>query len=192
MNNQFQKPFLIILLALVLSSCSRQVRVAQKSGHNREHPVVRNNQSKAGDYERIGDYNYQKADGLASNPTLVSFVDDWLGVAHQIGGKTKSGIDCSGLVSEIMNKVYHTKFIGPSYIMAQKAEPIRREELHEGDLVFFKINDNKVSHVGVYLSSDFFVHATLRRGVMISSLEEDYYKKYFSGAGRIPGNLSTK
>ncbi|HRP84618.1 MAG TPA: NlpC/P60 family protein, partial [Saprospiraceae bacterium] len=62
---------------------------------------------------------------------------------------------------------------------------IRKNELKEGDLVFFKINGPKVSHVGLYLSDGYFVHATVKKGVMISSLSEPYYEKFYSGSGRV-------
>ena len=57
--------------------------------------------------------------------------------------------------------------------------------MKEGDLVFFKIGQSTVSHVGVYLANDRFVHASTSSGVMISDLNEAYWKKYYAGGGRI-------
>jgi lipoprotein Spr len=57
--------------------------------------------------------------------------------------------------------------------------------MREGDLVFFKIGQNTVSHVGVYLTNDRFVHASTSSGVMISDLKEPYWKKYYAGGGRM-------
>ena len=74
--------------------------------------------------------------------------------------------------------------------MAAQSEAVDKRDLKEGDLVFFKIGSTRVSHVGVYLSNGYFAHATLRRGVMISSLEESYYSKYFSSAGRVSETAS--
>ena len=56
----------------------------------------------------------------------------------------------------------------------------------EGDLVFFRVNSKQVSHVGIYLMNNYFVHASTSKGVMISNLNEEYWQKYFEGIGRIP------
>ena len=112
-------------------------------------------------------------------------VNEWLGVPHRMGGKDKSGIDCSGFTSVVLRSVYHKEIVGSSADMANKAKEINKSQLHEGDLVFFKIGGTRVSHVGVYLSNGYFAHATLKKGVLISSLSEPYYEKYYSGSGRI-------
>jgi lipoprotein Spr len=57
--------------------------------------------------------------------------------------------------------------------------------MEEGDLVFFKIEGNQVSHIGVYLQNNKFVHATTKKGVIINDLDELYYKKYYFKSGRI-------
>ena len=58
--------------------------------------------------------------------------------------------------------------------------------MQQGDLLFFAINkSNKISHVGIYLKDDKFIHASSARGVVVSSLNDDYYKKYFYAAGRV-------
>ena len=59
------------------------------------------------------------------------------------------------------------------------------EKIKQGDLLFFKTNGNSISHVGVYLKNNKFVHASTSKGVMINDLEETYYKKYFYSAGRL-------
>jgi lipoprotein Spr len=57
--------------------------------------------------------------------------------------------------------------------------------LKEGDLVFFNTNGRGVSHVGVYLGNNKFIHSSVSRGVMVSDLFETYYLRRFVGAGRI-------
>ncbi|MCB0380115.1 MAG: C40 family peptidase, partial [Flavobacteriales bacterium] len=61
-----------------------------------------------------------------------------------------------------------------------------REDLIEGDLVFFNIYKNQISHVGLYLQDGNFIHASTRSGVIISNLNEDYYNKYYFSGGRFP------
>ena len=74
---------------------------------------------------------------------------------------------------------------GSSAEIFKACSPVDRGRLQEGDLVFFKINSSQISHVGVYLANENFVHATLQSGVIISSLNEAYYSKYFFKGGRL-------
>ena len=67
--------------------------------------------------------------------------------------------------------------------------PVNREDLKEGDLVFFKINSRSITHVGVYLGNNRFAHASTTRGVALNSLDEPYYKRYFYKGGRLNKNL---
>ncbi len=65
-------------------------------------------------------------------------------------------------------------------------KPIRQNELVEGDLVFFAIGkSSKVGHVGLYVGDRKMIHASTSRGVMISALDEAYWKKHYAGSGRI-------
>ena len=50
--------------------------------------------------------------------------------------------------------------------------PVNREDLKEGDLVFFKIKSRSITHVGVYLGNNRFAHASTTRGVSLSSFDE--------------------
>ena len=120
-----------------------------------------------------------------ANKKLYSFIDEWYGVPYQYAGKTKKGVDCSGLTSILLKEVYIKNISGSSESIYDQCEHITKGELKEGDLVFFKINTKDVSHIGVYLQNNKFVHATTKAGVMIDDLDEDYYKKYFEGAGRV-------
>ena len=60
----------------------------------------------------------------------------------------------------------------------------KKKDLKKGDLVFFSINSSLVNHVGIYLEDGKFIHAS-RKGVVISNLNENYYKKHYQTAGRI-------
>lgn len=128
--------------------------------------------------------DYLPADGLTSNKKLNALVNDWLGVPHRLGGKDKDGVDCSGFTTIVMRNIYKRDLVGSSAEMATKCKEIKKDQLNEGDLVFFKIGGSRVSHVGVYLAKGYFAHATLRKGVMISSMTEPYYEKYYSSSGR--------
>lgn len=119
------------------------------------------------------------------NKKLAGFLDQWYGTPYKYGGSEKSGIDCSHLSSKIMQEVYGKKISGTAGDMQKVSEHISEGKLKEGDLIFFKIESKNVSHVGVYITNHRFVHASSKRGVMISDLNEPYFKKYYYTAGRI-------
>ncbi|MCA6363919.1 MAG: C40 family peptidase [Bacteroidetes bacterium] len=120
-----------------------------------------------------------------TNLVLYRFVDDWYGVPYQYGGKTKAGVDCSGFSAALYQAVYKKTISGSAATLWSKCESVGEKNLQEGDLVFFKIGGDKVSHVGVYLQNRRFVHASTKKGVIISSLDEAYYTKYFFKGGRL-------
>lgn len=119
------------------------------------------------------------------NKKLYSFVDEWYGTPYKYGGKTKKGIDCSGFVQVLFKEIYGKEVEGSSLNIYTKCNPVSKEELTEGDLVFFKIDSKNVSHIGIYLQNNKFVHATTKAGVMINDLNEEYYRKYFAGSGKL-------
>ncbi|OFZ00922.1 MAG: hypothetical protein A3K10_02245 [Bacteroidetes bacterium RIFCSPLOWO2_12_FULL_31_6] len=119
------------------------------------------------------------------NVKLYSFIDEWYGVPYKYGGKNKSGIDCSNFTSTLYSNTYGKSISGSSSSIFEQCKVISKSNLEEGDLVFFKIDGDKISHIGVYLQNNKFVHATTKKGVMINDLDELYYKKYFYKAGRI-------
>lgn len=123
--------------------------------------------------------------GEINRPELLLLFEQWRATPYRYGGRTEKGIDCSGFVNVLLNKVYKTTIPGGSVSIFNETQRISREELQEGDLVFFKIRKNRVSHVGMYLSNGKFMHATVHGGVMISDLDEAYYRRYFFGAGRV-------
>ena len=66
-----------------------------------------------------------------------------------------------------------------------EVKKISESDLKEGDLVFFNTNGKSISHVGVYLQNHKFVHASSSKGVMISDLNEPYFKKNYVSSGRV-------
>ena len=119
-----------------------------------------------------------------NNFALFQFIDEWWNTAYRYGGTSKKGIDCSALTGLLLGSVYAVALPRTAKEQYGASQKINREELTEGDLVFFNTRGG-VSHVGVYLSNDYFVHASVTSGVTISSLNETYYNNKYIGAGRI-------
>ncbi|NDV59181.1 C40 family peptidase [Bacteroides sp. 519] len=111
----------------------------------------------------------------------------WLGVPYRIGGTTKSGVDCSGLTLNIYSTVFDTKLKRNTTEQMKQSTKVSKRKLQEGDLVFFSSKNSKkqVAHVGIYLKDGKFVHASSSKGVIVSKLNEAYYKKYWIRGGRV-------
>ena len=119
------------------------------------------------------------------NKALLENVDEWYGVRYRTGGNTKSGVDCSGFTVAVYSAVYGIALPRVSRDQYKISRKISTTELQEGDLVFFNTNGSGVSHVGIYLGNNKFMHASVSRGVMVNDIFESYYLKRFYGAGRI-------
>lgn len=121
----------------------------------------------------------------AENARLQEFIKEWLGVRHRIGGRTKKGVDCSGFVGVLYQEIHNISLPRSSPdIAATVILKNNRDELETGDLVFFCIRGKRVSHVGYYLEKGRFVHSSTSQGVIISSMNEPYWDKYFCGFGK--------
>lgn len=162
-----------------------QATVTNKSGRNQNNPV--NNNYVAGDkkfYE-----TYSKKFGINfkgnENKLMIEEIDTWLGTPYKYGGNTKSGTDCSGFIMSVYKKVNNINLNRSAYDQMQNTRLLDKNAMQFGDLVFFKIDFKKVSHVGLYLGDNKFVHASTKRGVVINDLNETYYKERFFKGGKI-------
>jgi lipoprotein Spr len=120
-----------------------------------------------------------------TNEALYNFINEWYGTRYVYGGTTKRGIDCSSFVQKLIRATFNANMQRTAANQKRTTKYVKRDELKEGDLVFFKIKVHRISHVGVYLQNNKFVHASSSRGVMISSLNSSYWTRYYAGGGRV-------
>lgn len=118
-----------------------------------------------------------------ANRLYYEEIASWLGVPYKYGGKEKSGTDCSGFVMVIYQRVFGIKLDHQSSMQKEKSRNVKISDLKEGDLYFFKLDGKKVSHVGMHVAPDYFIHASTKRGVVVSKLSEPYYANAFAGFG---------
>ncbi len=119
-----------------------------------------------------------------TNKDLYRFIDNWYGTHYRMGGTTKKGIDCSAFSGTLLSSIYTFALPRTAREQYKICERLDKENLMTGDLVFFNTRGG-VSHVGVFLANDRFVHASSSKGITISNLNDSYYSKRFISGGRI-------
>lgn len=187
-----QKSFYIKLFFLLLLVFTFSCKHRQKEVSGKPKLVEKKKTEKTKSKEENKNHNHTDIEqklGVSQKEIrenkLYAFIDDWYAVPYKYGGCLKSGVDCSCFTNLLCESVYHKKISRSTGEMYQECDKISLEQVKEGDLVFFKINGNSISHVGVYLKKTYFVHSSTSKGVIINSLDEAYYKKYFFCAGRL-------
>jgi lipoprotein Spr len=168
-------------IALVFSVLASQAQTTKTSQSTADDKNSDDQESLAKDYlsQIMG-----VALSATSNMKLFHFVYDWIGTPYHFGGSSRKGIDCSGFTKQLYSEVFNMDLERSSRDIFSMVTPVRKEDLQEGDLVFFKIHSRRISHVGIYLGNNRFAHAS-NRGVAISSLDDDYYRRYFYRGGRM-------
>lgn len=139
------------------------------------------------------DYSYSEPSGSYSEPSynsaagsdIVSVAKQYMGVPYVWGGTSPSGFDCSGFVQYVFRQCGYsvTRTADTQYY---DGTPVSYSSLQPGDLVFF-VNTyatSGISHIGIYIGGDQFIHAA-SGGVKISSLNESYYSSRYYGACRV-------
>ena len=127
--------------------------------------------------------------GLVS--TLLDKAKTYLGVPYHYGGTTPKGFDCSGFVRFVFG-AFGFGLDRSSYSQANQGDPVDLKQIQPGDLLFFRTrgNQNRVSHVGIYLGQGQFIHAGSwggpgKRGVKIGELDSSYYANRLISARRV-------
>jgi cell wall-associated NlpC family hydrolase len=133
-----------------------------------------------------------QADGTSMTPheqdeileALYRQHQEWQGTPYRLGGQSKRGIDCSGFVQLTYQSKLGIPLPRTTEQQATLGLEIHQEQLHTGDLIFFKIN-RYTRHVGIYLDNNRFLHASKSSGVMISELDSAYWQSAYWKSKRI-------
>lgn len=128
--------------------------------------------------------------GLDRDRLLLDVVS-FLGTPYRRGGNTKEGIDCSGFTAKVYERATATQLPRSAKGQFGVGLSVTKKNLEFGDLVFFNTTGRRPSHVGIYIEDDLFAHASVTRGVTLSSLESKYYRKRFVGARRVVSPYAT-
>ncbi len=126
-----------------------------------------------------------------NNIALLKKIDEWYGTPYCLGGTSKGCVDCSYFTLDVMSNIYNTSLKRTAAEQYEQSTKINWDDLTEGDLIFFKADGRRtISHVGIYLTNNKFVHASTSQGVTISDLSDAYWQKRLYSLGRV--NVGSK
>lgn len=192
-----KKILLLSLFTLFLISCGSTKNTGKvpeiitgktgPGGHHAKKGITRNNHNEV--IRRKKEEKEEKEDSKDVREHIIEYAKTFEGTRYKFGGTTEAGMDCSGLVYTSFQKEDIT-LPRVSRDMAKKGILISFKDIEEGDLIFFKTSRKyDINHVGLVVEAKRgevkFIHSTTHGGVIISSLDENYWKKAFVEVRRI-------
>ena len=171
------------------------VLMASVSGNHNEKPLRPNETVDLGiePHARIAAFKKGGAQKKIANrgydiDEVIDQARSLIGTPHLMGGYSARGIDCSGLI-KLAHAQADVELPRSSHDQARYGTIVLPgQELQRGDLVFFHSTYKKanlVTHTGIYLGNNEFIHTSSRRGVTVSKLNSDYYRKHYLFATRL-------
>ncbi len=171
-------------------------QIARQAGSgsttSRTENTARNNDDEIGRIARQSSVTASPSPAVSSSAgrgdvdDLIGSAMGFLGVAYRFGGASPSGFDCSGFMQYIFRKAFAVNLPRTSAEQANVGVAVNRSQLQPGDMVFFRTAGSRISHVGMYIGNDRFIHAP-RTGkrIEITSLSNRYWSARYATARRV-------
>lgn len=172
----------LVTSAVVLATLSSCSSIHKGQNSNKENREVKNQNgfllhASQDEFEQI-------VQNVDVKSRIMEQYGDWKGVRYRLGGDNKRGIDCSAFVQRTFREQFGLNLPRSTSKQQDTGMGISRNKLKPGDLVLFRAG-SAGRHVGIYLGNDHFVHASTSSGVMISSLNDSYWKSRYREARRV-------
>lgn len=172
-----------VAVAVLLSACSSNASTnTAKTMHSETHAVFKEGSSSS--LQASQDEFESMVRNLDVKSRLMDQYADWKGVRYRLGGNTKRGIDCSSFVQRTFREQFGLELPRATWQQSKVGKAVPRGQLRTGDLVLFRAGSTG-RHVGIYIGNNQFVHASTSGGVMISSLDDSYWKSRYNTARRV-------
>ena len=144
--------------------------------------------------EFIEDAPLMSYESLESADQLIAIASEHLGTRYRSGGTKSGGFDCSGLMCYTFSQL-DFKLPRTSNEQSRTGKKVKKTQAQKGDLIFFSTNGRgSVNHVGMITEvvddEIFFIHSSVSRGVIVSSVKEAYYAKRFIRINRVLDNIN--
>lgn len=162
---------IVFIATTLLSSC----RSAKKSAVNSDQVAKVAN-------VHVGKANHEQK-------RIIEEAYTWLGTPYKYAAQEKGvGTDCSGMVMKVYETVTGELLPRNSAKQAEFCDEKSAEDVKIGDLIFFATGKNpeKISHVGIIIDNETFIHASSSKGVVVSNFTTPYYRRTFRKFGRVP------
>lgn len=134
-------------------------------------------------------------EGSKTGKKIVKEAEGWLGTPYGYGRAEKGvACDCSGMVVTVYEKVTGIKLPRNSAQQKEFCKELKKKDVRVGDLCFFATgkDEDKVSHVGIMVDENNFIHASASKGVVVSDITQPYYVRTFKGYGRVPEKVNSE
>lgn len=173
-----------IITMLVASSCGSSRKATAHVQHRSHHKS-----------ESVKPTTPRKPEKVAIDPNLpeatkalIAEANTWLGVPYKWAGNDRDGVDCSGFVTQVFLRALDIKLPRTSATQNEYCKRLDRSKLTPGDLVFFdtkRDRDGRTSHVGLYVGDGNMIHASSKRGVIITSIDGPFFGDRLLNGGRV-------
>jgi cell wall-associated NlpC family hydrolase len=192
------KKIILVLAPFYLISCSSSSYYERYGNHTNSNPFIKPSvvEDEINDpqitvtnleAESILDKLSRVSESNTKKERFLQEIISYLNTPYRYGGTTRMGIDCSAFTQKVYGNSMNIILPRTAREQYKEWQPFKdREQLKFGDLIYFNTSRRYYpGHVGIYLDDNLFAHASSSSGVIISSLENEYYETKFIGANRV-------